>query len=147
MAPPRTTRMRTLSACLTFSGALLLFAGCGDSSRQPIEGVVTFEGNPLETGNILFIPQQGTPGPTAGATIENGEFTVSGDKGVLAGKFRVEITAVRPSTTNKIFDYETRQMVNVPEQFIPARYNEKSKLIAEVAASGPNRFDFSLTSK
>jgi len=146
VVPPANLRMGA-GAWLVVATVALVVCGCADSQRQPVEGTVTFDGSPLESGTIMFIPEQGTSGPTAGARIENGKFSIAPEGSVFAGKFRVTITATRPSTTNKVFDYETRQMVIVPEQFIPKRYNDDSELVVDVDAGGTNNFDFPLTSK
>ncbi len=130
-----------LAACFV----VVLF-GCGDDGREAIEGTVTFDGKPLAAGQISFLPVPGTKGPTAGATIEDGAFTIASAGGTFAGKFRVEITATRPSN-RKAMDHETGQMVNVPLQFILAKYNVQSQLTAEVKSGEANRFTFELTSR
>ena len=74
-----------------------VIGGCGGAGgRQAIEGTVTLDGQPLEKGQITFVPQGDTKGPTAGAEIVGGKFTIPAVGGPLAGKFRVEITASRP---------------------------------------------------
>ena len=51
--------------------ALLLAAlvGCGGSGldKAIVSGVVTFQGEPIPNGDILFYPQPGTSGPVSGA--------------------------------------------------------------------------------
>lgn len=76
---------------------LLSLTGCGEqaSDRQSLKGTVTLDGTPLVEGSILFVPQQGTKGPTAGGKISEGRFSVSPEGGTFSGTFRVEITAVR----------------------------------------------------
>ena len=57
--------------------AALLICGCGGAGgRQSIEGTVTLDGKPLEKGQITFVPQSGTQGPTAGAEIIAGRFAI-----------------------------------------------------------------------
>ena len=43
-------------------------------------------------------------------------------------------------------DTRTHTMVDQYEDSIPQRYNRQSELTAEVAAGGPNRFEFKLKS-
>ena len=105
------------------------------------------EGQPLKEGPISFFPQLDTKGPTAGASIVDGKFTINAKKGPLPGKFHVQITATRL----------TGRKIPAPppgcgytceiEQYLPARYNTKSELEAEVTEDGPNRFEFDLSSK
>jgi hypothetical protein len=130
---------------LAFAAILPLLAGCGDRRRQEIRGTVTFDGTPLAEGQLRVVPLPGTSGPTAGASIKDGEFHIAQSGGAFAGTFRVEITARRPS--NKLeYDPESGRMVKGFEQYIPARYNSQSTLTAEVKPGEANEFDFPLTS-
>ena len=65
-------------------------------------------------------------------------------RGLLPGKFRVEITALRP--TGKQFRDLVGNMVTLEEQYIPAKYNAESKLEAEIGADGPRHLEFAITS-
>ena len=131
-------RWRAMSRCAVLG--VLLLCGCGSGDRQSIDGTVTLDGESLEKGSITFIPQAGTQGPTAGAEIVDGNYTISTAGGTFAGKFRVEITAARVSgkieIEGKIYDKH--------EQFLPDRYNTESQLEAEVTAGEPNHFEFAL---
>ena len=124
----------------------VVLAGCGDSPRQRIEGTVTLDGRPLEKGAINFTPLAGTQGPTAGAEIVDGKFSIPAEGGTFAGVFRVEITASRPSG-KKVPDQWTGQPVDAYEQFLPARYNSQSELEVDVQAGGAKQFEFSLVSE
>ena len=130
-----------LAACL-----IVTLCGCGGDGREAIQGTVTFDGQPLAAGQISFLPEPGTKGPTAGAAIKDGAFTIASHDGTFAGKFRVEITATRPSN-RKAMNHETGQMVNVPQQYIPAKYNKQSQLTADVKSGEANQFKFELTSR
>lgn len=127
--------------------ALAAFApGCSESRRQSIEGVVTLDGTPLVEGWVKLLPQAGTPGPTAGATIENGRFSIDASKGTFTGRFRVEILATRQDGP-PVIDPETGAKVPSRVQYLPARYNSASELTAEITADHANRLEFRLTSK
>jgi hypothetical protein len=135
------------TACVVSLAAMLIIGGCGGSNgRQSLEGVVTFDGKPLEKGQITFVPQAGTSGPTAGAEIIDGKFSIPAAGGPFAGKFRVEITASRPGG-QKVPDRFTGKLVDAYEQFIPSKYNAESQLEAEIKADGPNRLEFALKLK
>jgi hypothetical protein len=58
--------------------AVCLFAGCGDEGN-PITGTVTFNGKPVPSGKIYFIPDEakGNVGAPGYATIENGAYDTS----------------------------------------------------------------------
>jgi hypothetical protein len=123
------------------------FSGCGNrSGRQGIEGTVELDGKPLEKGQISFRPQQGTASPSAGGEIRGGRFSIAPERGLLPGKYRVEITASRPGT-QKLPAPFTGQMTAIEEQYLPVKYNEQSRLEATVEAGGPNRLEFALTLK
>ncbi len=130
-----------LAACF-----VVAVSGCGGDGRVAIEGTVTFDGQPLPAGQISFLPMSGTKGPAAGAAIKDGAFTIASEGGTFAGKFRVEVTATRPSN-RKAMDHETGRMVNVPQQFIPPKYNVQSQLTADVKPGEENKFNFELTSR
>ncbi len=127
-------------------GIPLLFGCSGGSDRKAVEGTVTLDGKPLEKGYVSFRPQQGTKSPSGGANVVNGEFSIDPERGLLPGKFRVEITASRP-TGRQIPDRLTGKMMPFEEQYIPAKYNNESKLETEIGADEPRRLEFAITSK
>lgn len=120
-------------------------SGCGTNDRLPLQGTVTFDGKPLATGVIQFIPGEGTAGPSAGGEIQDGHYTVSAEKGVFAGTFRVEIISNQKTGT------QTRsaggQVADDVRNIVPAQYNVASTLSADVSSEDGNSFDFELRSK
>ena len=50
-------------------------AGCG-KGLATVEGNVTFDGQPVEKGTIVFEPADGV-GPTGGGAIENGKYRIT----------------------------------------------------------------------
>jgi hypothetical protein len=52
---------------------------------MPIWGEVTYDGKPLETGTIELIPIDGTPGPSTGGAITNGQYDVPQNIGPRTG--------------------------------------------------------------
>lgn len=140
-------RIRSLYWLVPALACLMILAGCGkDSRRRGIDGTVTLDGAPLALGYISFRPKLGSPGPTAGAEIIDGKYSIAPQGGTFVGKFRVEITASRPSG-NKVPDRFTGKLVEGYVQYLPTRYNDQSKLTAEVQAEGKNQFEFTLESK
>lgn len=130
-----------LAAC-----GLMPWSGCGKSdSRLALSGTVAVDGRPLESGYIQFRPIEPANHPATGANIVAGRFDIVDRRGALPGTFRVEITASR-KTTRKVPD-ASGAMIEAFEQYIPAQYNQQSKLTAEVKAGGPNQFDFQLVLK
>jgi hypothetical protein len=135
---------RTILLAAAF--CLVLAVGCGgDSRRQGIEGTVILDGKPLAVGQITFVPQPGSSGPTAGAEIADGRFSIAPKGGTFAGAFRVEITASRLSGRKVPGPRGTP--VDEIVQYLPTKYNTESSLTADVKAAGPNRFEFALQSR
>ncbi|PQO40002.1 hypothetical protein [Blastopirellula marina] len=114
---------------------LLTLTGCGEPEPNVASGVVTMEGTPIETGEILFMPADGK-GSVGAGPITNGQFSFEcqpGDK-------LVKITATREQ--GKAAD-------GLPNwvSFIPKKYNEKTTLTAKVVDGGENKFTFDLDKK
>ncbi len=118
--------------------ALLTLAGCGSGglAEYSVTGTVTFDGQPVEKGEIRFVSAEAQGAAYAGP-IENGKFECK----VTEGKKRVEIAATRESSkpaADGLPDYVS---------YIPAVYNTQSTLKAEVQAGGDNTFTFDLKSQ
>ena len=128
-------------------GLLLALNGCSDHAggRLAVQGTVRLDGQPLGRGSISFRPAAGTTGPTAGAKIVDGRFSIPPGKSLFAGKYRVEITATR-KTGKQVKDPTFGAMVDQVAQYLPGKYNRSSELAAEVKPGGPNYFKFDLTS-
>jgi hypothetical protein len=126
-----------------------MFAGCGGEPadalpREAVSGRVTFEGKPLAAGLIQFQPagQEATAGT---APVADGRYAIRKDGGLVPGKYRVAITTpVAEAGPAPALPGDEKPP---PREPIPARYNAKSTLAADVAKGGPNTFDFDLKEK
>lgn len=134
----RTTSPTVLLA--SFSVFLLLLTGCGGASDAPtqvkVEGTVTFDGEPLPAGSIVFDPADGKGGSSAGG-IENGKFQFDSQ----LGPKKVLISASRDTGKKDQYDEP------ISESYIPKNYNSQTTLTAEVKPDGENKYDFVLKSK
>ena len=141
-SPGRNLR-RVLFSYTLLGAFVLVCVGCGQgpSNRASVAGKVTVDGKPLEEGSIVFVPTEGTTGPTAGGRIRNGNYTIGSKKGPVVGTARVEIRAVRETGRISTFGFDAGQKERV--QYIPARYNEDSQLRADLKR-GRNSLDFEL---
>jgi len=126
----------------------LTLAGCGASDDLPREGVsgkVTLDGKPLASGLITFMPtsEAATQG---GGMIQDGAYSIPRDQGLVPGSYKVLITS-SGSGSEKQTDV-VKDMPGMPpvaaKEAIPAQYNAKSTLTAEVKAGSENVFDFPL---
>ena len=105
---------------------LALITGCGQGTGCWVKGQVTFDGKPVEEGEIVFRPVQGTPGPAAPAKITGGNYEISEAAGLKAGKFLILITATNKGT-----------------QYIPDKYNIASEMVVDLQG-GANSKDLPL---
>ena len=123
---------------LAFATLLFFALGCGAGgpAMYRVTGTVTFDGRPVESGEIIFVPVDKGVAPDAGR-IDNGAY----DLLVKAGKKRVEIRASRPVLGGK-----PNPMGPVYQDYIPEKYNARTTLAAAVEPEGANRFDYELKS-
>ncbi|MDA0836007.1 MAG: hypothetical protein O3A29_22270 [Planctomycetota bacterium] len=118
--------------------------GCSrkvEIEKTTVSGTVTYNAQPIEKGEIRFIPKAGTEGPMATGAIVNGDYTVTAAGGVPIGDHKVEIMAY----------IELPKPANAPpiaptprEQYIPEKYNTKTELDFTVPSGGETKKDFAL---
>ncbi|MCC6492722.1 MAG: hypothetical protein IT424_06855 [Pirellulales bacterium] len=142
--------MRAWVVCSIIVAGLL---GCGEQpvDRATVRGRVSFRGEPIQDGTILFSPVGGgesqAAGPSSGKII-GGAYQLDGDNGPVVGSHRVEIQAYR-KTGRKIPDMlgdvskANRALVEEVVPMLPAEFNVESTLTADVAP-GENTKDFNL---
>jgi hypothetical protein len=121
--------------------ALGLTSGCGGpqgTERVAVSGKVQFDGKPLSTGRITFIPQG--KGAAVSGQITDGAFTIAKEQGPAPGKCRVEIMSSQETGKKGPTGPEVKQI-------IPARYNANSKLEAVLDAKDAKPCEFNLVSK
>lgn len=123
-------------------------AGCSASDgldRQPISGIVTCDGQPLAGGTILFEPTTNESGTAVGSTIRQGKFAIERPEGPVPGLYRVRIYASSGTQAPPTAGQSERTRRPMVER-LPAAYNAKSQLSAQVVARSANRFRFHLGS-
>lgn len=85
---------------------LLVSAGCGSGTdqiqRYQIDGTVTFKGQPVPYGTITLMPdsEQGNSGPGSIGIIEDGNFEIPAQQGIIGGSYLATIQgqASRPES-------------------------------------------------
>ena len=125
---------------------VLISSGCGKQDglqRVVVSGNVTFSGQPLEKGQIRFIPSPETVGPITVEPIVDGYYTSEDTGGVPVGTHRVEILG-----------YDAEVYANHPRgpgspaipQLLPRKYNHESELTATLQSDkSEETLDFNLT--
>jgi len=87
---------RPVRLCLPISlPALLLLAGCGggEPPRFELSGTVTYDGQPVPAGFIVFEPDAaaGNSGPGAQADIHDGKYRTLPGRGTIGGPHVVSV--------------------------------------------------------
>lgn len=122
----------------TVTAALLLglLAGCGDGGLAPVAGTVTYKGQPLKEGTIVFHTAKGRP---AHGRVKDGQIvevtTVTLGDGVAVGPARVTVQAVTNAG-----DMYAKHTALVPNSYGDP---DKSGLSADIKG-GPNALTFEL---
>ncbi len=98
---------------------------------------MTFDGQPVEKGEISFVNVDGATPPDAGL-IENGKFAFSATPGKKVVKIRGS-RALPPERQT------TPEMGLAYEDFIPRAFNDESTLTAEVSPDKKRVYEFNLT--
>jgi hypothetical protein len=115
-------------------GSALLFApGCRQKTTYPVSGTVSFDGEAVSNGQILFLAIDKSSAPAAGR-IEEGAYRIEAS----AGPKRVQIRAAR------VVRQAPEAIGPEYQDYIPGRFNTESTLSAEVKPDNENRFDFQL---
>jgi hypothetical protein len=137
----RRLKLRIVWLCAVCAVSLAAGGCSSDSGKGTVSGIVTLDGQPLQSGLIRFVPIDGRT-PTAEATITDGEFSAE----VPIGEKRVSISA--PKVVGKRPAYQTPNapMIDVVEELLPARYNVTSELTLNVT-DGRQDAPFELKSK
>jgi hypothetical protein len=111
---------------------LVVMAGCGSPrpNRSPLQGKVTYEGNPVVYGLVIFNPdtEKGNKGVFGTAEINDGVYQTNPDYGPTLGAMRVNV---------QVYDSKppaNHMLVNIPD------------LAADIP-SGTSTWDFQLTAK
>lgn len=124
-----------MGRCLILLAMLLTLAGCGSSGLYWVEGNVTWEGAPVEKGNLILKSLDPAVSDDAGEII-NGKYKFE----AKPGKKSVRIHASREAAEIDPVMGAKPQIPYIP----PAYSGEESKLQMEVTPQGPNKFDFNL---
>ena len=121
-------------------------AGCGENGLKKVivSGEVTYQGEPVENGDVLFYPMEGTSGPVSGASIKDGRYVAEGKGGVPVGKHRIKVRAFRAGKPKVNLSAEEAELEEFDgggtthEQYLPEKFNNNSELEV-VIESGSRR--------
>lgn len=128
------------------------FAGCTSrqSDRVAVSGRVTYQGELVADGTILFSPVD-SDHYQANAAIENGRYVMDAAYGPSLGEYAVRIEGFR-STDNVVAagplhaSEDGADTVNV-ESYIPAQYNSQTSLRVTVTRDNCRSLHFDLSGR
>ncbi len=135
-------RIRTWLGLIAAVGAL---DGCGPGNGLTmgrVSGIVTYKGQPVEFGEVLFLPDSGKGNngvPSMGSIDKDGSFTMStqesGD-GVIVGFHKVGIRALDATKVSKDETPQLDPTVTAGKELLANRLSQRK---AQAAALSKNR--------
>lgn len=132
---------------------MLVLGGCGGADaprRVAVGGYVTFDGAPLKSGSVRFIPTDGTTGPAAVAVIDEGFYELDAENGPVLGKHRIEIEATNhlgiELDDEQAYARKVQGGEQLPKNPVPETFNRLSQLVVELPEEGNLDLEFRLTS-
>jgi hypothetical protein len=140
--------MRTILTAFVCVG-FALATGCESTTeggRREVTGSVTFNGQPVEEGQIVFEPE--APGARmATGQIKGGKYHIEPKFGPSDGSYLVRIDGYRKKKVGNMLPNPNARGSDtdvVSEQYLPAEYNTRTTLRIDIAADGENVHDFEL---
>lgn len=124
----------------------LLFTSCGGSSgRYPVQGAVSYGGEPIDQGSIVFLPVGGEAIKTGGP-IKDGRYEIPAEKGPPPGKHKV-LLFWEKKTGETYTDRDSGDVYDERKEGLPAEYQSESSPLEIEITAGENVHDFNLTAK
>jgi hypothetical protein len=116
--------------------------------REPVAGTVTMDGQPLPEAVIQFYPTGDAKSTGANAQVKAGQFSIPREDGLVPGSYKVSIShAELEAALYKGKKDDSPRSKKLGPELIPARYNSKSELTAEIKAGGTRDLKYELSSK
>ncbi len=122
----------------------IFLSGCSDEiPRAVVRGIVSYRGEPIQDGVIMFIPDNAAP---VALKISEGHYDTETDandkRGAVIGHCTVRIYGDKPSG-KKVKDPMSGVVMEENIQFIPSQFNENTELTADVKP-GEQEINFDL---
>jgi hypothetical protein len=127
-----------IGACLALVVPGVAISGCSGSDdswrRQAVAGTVLLDGQRLEHGSIVFVPEKRQAKDDgsipAGGDIVNGRFSIPRQKGLTPGVYKVMIFSEKKNQHGEKADGTQSHAKAEPsvEEKIPAKFNSQTEL-------------------
>ncbi len=138
-----------LAACIMIIAIILGTVGCGPKSDLlEVSGAVSLNGAPLKSGSIRFTLTASEKVVSKEASIKDGQYSISQEKGLPPGAYHIVISAIdenSPMVTIK--DAAGNPVTTAHPELIPPEYNTNSEKTVDVTLDGENHFVFDIVSK
>ena len=141
---PRLVSYRHLLSLLCLS--IWLCLGCSKDGlpTKVVYGTVSVGDQHVETGQIAFVPIDGTTGPTSVSPITGGRYRVEARGGVPLGTHRVEVVAKR-KTGRQLLGGREGELADETVTMGPAIYGtDKSPLKFELTAGSDGEWSVNI---
>jgi hypothetical protein len=125
--------------------AVALAVGCGSSGPKlyRVTGTVKYKDAPVKTGTIVFRSLDGKH--TATGNLANGEYDIPETSGLPEGKYQVAVSSPDPKGPPPPGPNDLPgDSAAAAKDLLPAKYNAKTELTAEVKAQPRNEVNFDL---
>jgi hypothetical protein len=128
---------------------LVALHGCSPNygGRQEVKGTIKLKGQPLDQGQITFMPISGDGTTKEGALIANGQYLIDRAHGLMPGKYRVSITSGDGRTPADAPPDQGPGPTGaniISKDRIPPEYGSNSKQDVEVSDKKPNVFSYDI---
>ncbi len=131
--------IRPAIAILPMTFLALVCSGCGAAGPHrdfaEVTGTITYNGDPVSTGQIIFQPSAGAP--VAAAIQGDGTYKLSS---VIGPNTVMIISREEPESTSA----EDGQVPTAPKSLIPQKYSMPTSPLKMEVESGTNLADFTL---
>jgi len=125
----------------TLAATLLIVIASGCTSRYAtVEGEVTYEGQPIEIGRILFEPED-SKAPKRGGRFDKGHYVLTSPDAPTPGNHLVRISWLKP--TGQTYRNEFGDVLPRTAEGLPDKYHKDSTLTVTLKP-GKNVVDFHL---
>ncbi len=137
---------RIAARLLLCAGVALLAAGCSPTPIK-VAGEVLFDGQPVESGSISFVPADGK-GREFGGVIQDGKYQLVGPPEAEPGEKIVRIVATCKTGKQIPAGSPSPPGTMVDELLVaPKKYNEQSELRVTLERGDNKSFDVHVKSK
>lgn len=133
-----------------FAALVLLTAGCGGGPVLPVNGVVTWDNEPMDGAAVTFFADGKTTmiGGTA-KTGSDGKFVIvggKGERGLVAGSYKVTVSKMKGGVS----DEPTLAAVTEADikNDLPAHYSDPNQTVLSFSVTGDGKpIEIKLSSK